>query len=362
MKRSYLIAIIIGAAFLVWIALGLIFSPGGEQQSAQNGGKGDAQAELVGVRVAKLTAKPRRTAIVIRGRTEAKRAVRVRAETAGVVAALPAEKGQPVKKGDTLCKISVNARQARLDEAKALVEQRRLEYDAARKLAAKGYRSETQAAGTKAAYDAARAQLKQMQVELGNTDIVAPFDGVFDDRDVEVGDFLAVGQSCGLVVQLDPLKVIGQVAEDKVSDLKVGTTGIARLVTGEKTEGKIIFVAKTADEATRTFRVEMEVPNPDRKMRAGVTAEIVVPGQPVMAHLVPSSVISLNDQGVIGVRTVDDSDRVQFHEIKLVDDTAEGLWVAGLPETVRLITVGQDYVTKGQKVRVELDSKSGASS
>jgi len=362
MKRSYLIALIIGAVFLVWIGLGLIFSPNGEQQSAQTNGNGAGQEELVAVRVSKLTAEPRRTAIVIRGRTEAKRAVQVRAETAGVVAELPVEKGQPVKKGDTLCKISVNARQARLDEAKALLQQRWLEYDAARKLAAKGHRSETQAAASKAAYDAAKATLKQMEVELGNTDIVAPFDGVFDDRAVEVGDFLAVGQPCGLVVQLDPLKVMGQVAEDKVSSLQVGSTGLARLATGEKAEGKIIFVAKTADEATRTFRVEMEVPNPDLKMRSGVTAEILVPGQPVMAHLVPSSVISLNDQGLIGVRIVDDNDRVQFEQVKLVDDTPEGLWVSGLPEMVRLITVGQDYVTRGQKVRVELDSKSGASS
>ncbi|MGX1196749.1 efflux RND transporter periplasmic adaptor subunit [Parvibaculum sp. MBR-TMA-1.3b-4.2] len=361
MKRSYLIALIIGAVFIVWIGLGLIFG-NDDSQTAQKDGSAGAQEELVGVRVIKLTAQPKRTSIVIRGRTEAKRAVKVRAETAGNIADLPVEKGQFVKKGDTLCKISVNARQARLDEARALVQQRRLEYDAARKLAAKGYRSETQAAGTKAAYDASKAQLKQMEVELGNTNIVAPFDGIFDDRDVEIGDFLAVGQPCGLMVQLDPLKVTGQVAEDKVSNLQVGTTGMARLVTGEKVEGKIIFVAKTADEATRTFRVEMEVPNPDRKMRSGVTAEIVVPSQPVMAHLVPSSVISLNDQGVIGVRTVDNDDRVQFYEAKLVDDTPEGLWVSGLPETVRLITVGQDYVTKGQKVRVELDSKSGASS
>lgn len=362
MKRSYLIALIIGAVFLVWIGLGLIFSSDGSSTAAQNGKNGDAQEELVAVRIVKSTAAQKRTSIVIRGRTEAKRAVHVRAETAGVVADLPVEKGQRVTKGDTLCKISVNARQARLDEAKALVQQRWLEYDAARKLAAKGHRSETQAAGSRAAYDAAKAQLKQMQVELDNTDIVAPFDGIFDDREVEVGDFLAVGQACGLVVQLDPLKVTGQVAEDKVSDLRAGTTGLARLVTGEKKEGKIIFVAKTADEATRTFRVEMEVPNPDHKMRSGVTAEIVVPGQPVLAHLVPSSVISLNDQGVIGVRTVDENDRVQFHEVRPVDDTPEGLWVAGLPATVRLITVGQDYVTQGQKVRVELDSKSGASS
>jgi multidrug efflux system membrane fusion protein len=199
-----------------------------------------------------------------------------------------------------------------------------------------------------------------MEIEVGQTKILAPFDGVFDARPVEVGDYMRVGDVCGLVVELDPLLVAGQVSEDKVSALDIGVPGKARLVTGEEVEGRIHFVAKTADPATRTFRVELEVPNKDFSIRAGITAEIVVPGTEVLAHRIPSGVIALNDSGVVGVRTVNEEGRVAFTAVRLIDDTPEGLWVSGLPRTVTLITVGQDYVTEGQKVEAVQANKVGA--
>jgi membrane fusion protein, multidrug efflux system len=199
-----------------------------------------------------------------------------------------------------------------------------------------------------------------MQVEMGQTKIKAPFDGVFDSRPVEVGDYMRVGDTCGLVVELNPLLIVGQVAEDRVASLQIGEVGNARLVTGETAEGTIRFVAKTADPATRTFRVELEVPNEDLSMRSGVTAEIIVPGKEIMAHRIPSGVITLDDNGVIGIRTVNANQQVEFKRVTLVDDTPDGLWVTGLPEKITLITVGQDYVKEGQKVEAVTGNQVGA--
>lgn len=348
LHRSQFVAIAIAAAIALWFLTGLV---GGSGSGAEDAAKADAAATpLAQVRITTSTATTRRGVVLIRGRTEAKRAVEVRAETQGTVAALPVEKGARVAKGETICAISLNARDAQLAEAVALARQRKLEYDASRQLAEKGYRSPTQAAASKAAYDAAQARLKQMQIEVGQTKVVAPFAGTLDGRPVEIGDYLRTGDVCGLVVDLDPLLVVGQVAEDKVGALGVGMKGSARLVTGETVEGTISFVARTAEAATRTFRVELEVPNPEFAMRAGVTAEIAVPGTEVLAHRIPSSVIALDDKGEVGVRTVDEENRVRFNKVQLIDDTPDGLWVAGLPKTVNLITVGQDYVKEGEKV------------
>lgn len=361
LHRSHMIAIGIAVAIALWFATGIFTgneSTGPELTAAEQDAASNA---AVRVRVMESTATLRRGSFIIRGRTEAKRAVEVRAETQGTVAKLPVEKGERVVKGDVLCELALNARDAQLAEAQALVRQRRLEYDASRQLAEKGYRAPTVAAGSKAAYDAAQARLKQMEVEVGQTKIRAPFDGVFDGRPVEVGDYMRVGDVCGLVVELNPLLIVGQVAEDRVASLQIGEPGTARLVTGETAEGKISFVAKTADPATRTFRVELEVPNEDLSKRSGVTAEIVVPGQEMLAHRIPSGILSLDDNGVIGIRTVGADERVEFKRVTLIDDTPEGLWVTGLPEKITVITVGQDYVKEGQKVEPVAGNQVGAS-
>lgn len=359
LHRSHYIAIGIAVAILLWFATG-IFNSGGNGNGLTAAQEEAANAVVPRVRVTESQATMRQSYITVRGRTEAKRAVHVRAETQGQVIELPVEKGQPVKKGDLLCRLQINARDAQLAEARALVQQRKLEYDAARQLAEKGHRAPTAVAGNKAAFDAAQARLKQMEIELSQTKIVAPFDGIFDDRPVDIGDYMRTGDVCGLVVELNPLLVAGQVSEDRVGAMQIGTPGTARLVTGETVEGRIHFVAKTADPATRTFRVELEVPNPDFRMRAGITAEIIVPGQEVLAHRIPSSIIALNDKGTVGVRTVTDEDRVAFQPVQLIDDTPEGLWVAGLPDKVTIITVGQDYVIEGQQVEAIPANQVGA--
>ncbi|MDO8839208.1 MAG: efflux RND transporter periplasmic adaptor subunit [Parvibaculum sp.] len=360
LHRSHLIAIGIGVAIGLWFISGLFGGSNGDINEMTAAERDAANAIVPQVRVVTSTATARQGTVAIRGRTAAKRAVEVRAETQGTVSELPVEKGARVKAGEVLCGINLDARDAQLAEAKAMARQRQLEYDASRQLAEKGYRAPTAAAASRAAHDAAQARLKQMEIAVAQTRLVAPFDGIFDDRRVEVGDYLRVGDVCGLVVELDPLLVIGQVSEDRVSALRIGLPGRARLITGETAEGTVSFVAKTADPATRTFRVELEVANPDFGMRAGITAEIIVPGDEVQAHRIPSSVIALDDKGVIGVRTVDKDSRVKFNAIQLVDDTPDGLWVSGLPHTVTLITVGQDYVIEGQKVEAMPTAQLGA--
>ncbi|MEP2828803.1 efflux RND transporter periplasmic adaptor subunit [Parvibaculum sp.] len=360
LHRSHFVAIGIAVLIALWFATGIFSGKENTGSSLTAAEQDAANTEAARVRVAESTATMRRGSIIVRGRTEAKRAVEVRAETQGTVAKLPVEKGERVSEGDVLCELAPNARGAQLAEAQALVKQRQLEYDASRQLAEKGYRAPTVAAGSKAAFDAAQARLKQMQVEMGQTKIKAPFDGVFDSRPVEVGDYMRVGDTCGLVVELNPLLIVGQVAEDRVASLQIGEVGNARLVTGETAEGTIRFVAKTADPATRTFRVELEVPNEDLSMRSGVTAEIIVPGKEIMAHRIPSGVITLDDNGVIGIRTVNANQQVEFKRVTLVDDTPDGLWVTGLPEKITLITVGQDYVKEGQKVEAVTGNQVGA--
>ena len=360
-KRSYVLATVIALILAVWILSGQFGSPSDEVASDEAAAANeDAQvaagAGIQTVRARVFEAQPVSRDIVIRGRTEPVRAVEVRAETSGTVTRLPVEKGEYVSKGDLLCGLSVNARGARLAEAKALREQRWLQYDASQKLAAKGHRSETQAAADKAAYDAAVAQVRQMEVEMSYTRITAPFEGVLDNRFVEIGDFLSISQPCATVVDLDPILVVGQVSERDVDKLTMGSVGKARLISGQTLEGVVRFIAKTAEQETRTFRVELAVPNKDASLPAGITAEIIVAADAVTAHLMSPAFLVLNDQGTIGVRMVGADNTARFQPVSILEDSNDGVWVGGLPRKATVITVGQEFVRDGQTVDVTLET------
>ena len=106
------------------------------------------------------------------------------------------------------------------------------------------------------------------------TTIDAPFDAVLQDRSVEIGDYVQSGDAVAFVVDTDPMIVVGEVNEREVHSLAVGNPGTARLVDNTTVEGTIRYLAPVADENTRTFRVELAVPNPDGTLRAGMTAEL----------------------------------------------------------------------------------------
>lgn len=321
-----------------------------------------AGQDEVSVLTKTITPESWRDEIVIRGRTEAERKVIVRAETSGAVAETPAELGALVENGAVLCRLNVDARQAQLAEARAALAKAELDYKAAVKLNEDGFRAETGVAAAKANRDQAAAAVERAALDLEKTAIKAPFEGVFDKRHVEVGDFMAVGDPCATVIQRSPFLVIGAVSEQDVSKISKGDRGVARLATGETLEGEVRFVSSAADPATRTFDVELEVPNEDGALRDGVTAEFTVFAKERNAHRVPRSALVLNDDGDIGVRAVGPDGVVVFFPVRLIGETMSGVWVSGLDGGVTLITRGQEYVSEGQAVTAVPDKNSDARS
>ncbi len=293
-----------------------------------------------------------RAEILIRGRTEAERKVVVRAETPGVIEQTPAILGSQVKQGEALCVIATDARAAQRAEARAALAKAKLDYDAAVRLNQEGFRAETGVAAAKAALDFANANAERATLELNKTKITAPFDGIFDKRHVEEGDFVGIGDPCGTVIQRSPFLVTGAISEKDVAKIAIGDRGTANLATGETVDGVVRFIASAADPATRTFDVELEVPNPDGKLRDGVTAEFTVFAAERQAHHIPRSSLTLGQDGNIGVRAVTNNNVVAFHPVQLLGEDPDGVWISGLEATVDVITRGQDYVQAGQTVDV----------
>jgi len=332
-------------------------------------------------------------AVVVRGRTEAVRQVDVRAETSGRIVNAPLRKGAMIAEGETMCRLDPGTRQialddamarateararlpeaeARLAEAEARLVEAEINDRAAARLSEGGFASDTRVASTTAAVEAARAGVQSAKSgvsgakagvqsadagvasarnELTKLEIAAPFAGLLESDTAELGALLQSGSLCGTIIQLDTIKLVGFVPETLVDRIAVGARAGAELSSGRQVTGLVTFISRSADPLTRTFRVEIEAPNADLAIRDGQTADIAVQSDGQNAHLLPQAALTLDDDGQLGVRTVD-AGRAGFTPVSVVRDTLDGIWITGLPQQSEVIVVGQEFVTDGVAVDV----------
>ena len=308
--------------------------------------KAEAVPEAI---VMTVTSQPHQLTIEAKGRTEPDKSVTVKAGTTGNVVSTPVAEGNFVKKGTLLCGLDIEARNARLKEAEAQRNAARIDFEAAQALTAKGLAPKNREASAQANLDAAEAAVNTARVELGKTQIRAPFDGIFETRLAEAGDFLAPGAACGVLVDMSPVIVSFEVAETEASSLKVDMPGTATLADGRSFPASLRYVSRTADGATRTFRVEAVLETGDAVVAAGVTASVTIPVGSVEATQISPALLTLSDTGELGVRFVDNG-AVRFASVEVIDENPSGAWVTGLPQTASVIAMGQDYLSEGVKV------------
>lgn len=352
MRRSWIIASLIAVGAAAWIVSGLPFGDANEPSAPEaTEPKAEDQRPPPAVRVTTVMAQPLDNTLALQARTLADRNVTIRAEIDGQVEEVLVERGDRVNRGDVLARVAVEERQARVAEAEAFVTQREIEFNAADTLNRRGFAADTARAEAEARLAEAQAHLELARLQLEKTVIRAPFDGMVDRRYIEVGDYLDIADSVVQLVDLDPIRVRGEVSERRLGQIQLGVIGSARLLDGREMTGPVTFIGRVANENTRTFPVEIELPNADGRIIEGITAELRMPVRRVMAHRISPSLISLSDAGVLGVKAVGEDSRVAFHPVDVLADSPEGIWLGGLPEALRLIVVGQEYVRPGQLVR-----------
>ncbi|WP_338723038.1 efflux RND transporter periplasmic adaptor subunit [Devosia sp. XK-2] len=308
-----------------------------------------ASAPLQSVRIQRFTAQSMPVEVPLRGRTQAKATVTAVAETAGTVDVVHVTKGQRVDVGDPLCTLDQGTRAAAVAQAEAALAQAQLNFDTNADLRERGLAAANSATAAEVALAQAQAGLDNAKAELDRTEIVAKVAGLVQDPVAVAGTMLNVGSPCATIVQLNPIVFTGMVPEAHIGLAKTGLEATIKTVTGQSVEGEVTYVSSVADNATRAFPAEIEIPNDDFAIRDGVTAEAIVNIGTTPGHLLPQSVLTLNDDGILGVRTVEDG-VVVFYPITIVSDTREGVWVTGLPLISDIITVGQENVNAGQAV------------
>lgn len=302
------------------------------------------------VRVRTQSSEPVLRTIVVNGKTAPARVVELSAETDGRVEYLGAERGANVNRGEIIVRLDQRDRRARLAQAQATVKQREVEYEGRLKLKSASYVSEAQLQEAVAQLETARAEQTRAELDLEYMNIRAPFGGALQSRVVEVGDFVKAGDPVATFVDNRRIIVSANVSEFDAHYVDVGDTAEARLATGEAVQGRIRYVAPVADEATRTFDVELEVDNSDGALRIGGTAELRIPAEQVLAHRISPSLLTLDDAGNVGVKIVNDDGLVEFVKADIALSTNDGIWLTGLPQDATIITVGQGYVANGALV------------
>ncbi len=353
-----IVTILIGAVALVAAVIGIReLMPDGDQIATVRaetiptldklmGGTQDVRDGMKVV-VRRSVAEVRPLYLSLTGRVEAARNVTVKAETSGTINTAPAQEGRIVEKGALLCGLDIEGRGARVRVAQAELAQKQKAFDAMLELAAGGYATEQRLATAKAGLDAAQAALDLARSELAKTQIRAPFRGVFESRMAGVGEFLGPGGSCGVVVELDPVLVIADAEERHATQIRMDAPAKLKLSDGAEAQGRVRYIARTADPATRMFRVEVEIPNPKNAIPVGRVAEVRIQTGQGDAHKVNPSLLTLDEQGRIGVRYLDVGGLVSFAPADIVDEAADGTWIAGLPREALIVAEGQENVRPG---------------
>ena len=296
-RQTYITAFLTLLLASVWMISGMLSDKGFEI-------KAKSELETISsVTVLKSTAQKHAKKIKVSGVTEADKLIKIRTEVSGTVVSRPVKQGQFVKKDQLICQL----------------------------------------------YNAGRTSYPKVN---------APFDGYLETFSVKEGDYLNIGAVCATIIDPDPMRLVAEVSEKEISLVKAGAKAFAKLITGKRIGGIVSFVSTSANKGTRTFRVEIEVENSDRSIRDGVSAEIVILGSEILAHKISPSILMLGDAGELGIRTVSETNQVEFNPIQILEDTIEGIWISGLPEQTRIITIGQEYVFQGQTVNVKETSSS----
>src|SRR5436190_4267969 len=324
MKAARIAAVGVVVAAVAWIASGHLFP----HETAESRAAIQPEAQPVKpfrVSVIEARVEPRRRTLVLSGRTEADRKMMLMARADGTITELKVRRGSHVKEGDIIAVLSDEAREARVLQAKAMLLQRRTELAAKMKLVEQGTMPKLEAVNLETQYKAAEAGLAAAEAERERSVIRAAWAGIVNEVPVEVGQAVLsmMGKDIAQIVSIDPMLAVVEVAERNLNGMHVGDAAEIRLVTGNKATGKVRFISKSASASTRTYRVDVEIPNADGAIPDGITAEVAFPLTPVAASRVPRSALTFSSAGDLGLRIVDANSKVAFTPVSVVEDQQE---------------------------------------
>lgn len=348
--RSKWIAILLVLLLVGWMGSGYVTGSADEEPQTAT-----TQKQATSVAVLPSVAQDVQLVLSAEGQSEPDRISRVQAEAPGQVLSVSAERGDFVEAGQELGRLDSKTFTAQFAQAQSQLEQATRDLDNALALQERGIATEDRVTQARAAKAAAEAAVTAAQEQIDNTVVRAPFAGRLNDIALNVGEYVNGGDEVAEVLDNDPLTVVIQVPQQALSRIETGQTAQVAFITGEERAGRVSFIGGNADQQTRTFRVEVTVENPQSVMPAGLSARVILPTGTARGHFISPAILSLGTSGELGVKTVDDADRVVFSEVSIVRAQTDGIWITGLPDNADIITVGQGFVQAGDLVAPQVE-------
>jgi len=410
MKKPIIISFIIFLSVTGWFLSGQISISGENIQNELNSQNIDENNNIIieknnslKVESKVIYAEEIVQSITLQGQTMHNRTIDVKSETTGNIINKNYKRGKIVTSNELLVEISIEDRQEllnsytkdleRINKEILINEQKKdnsilktkeqiklfeIEYQSAKQLIDKGLSSksklslasfnlanaksnlrdielnyQSQFANLESQIANIKSKIKKITIDIDNTKISSPFEGIINDSYVELGDYVRPGDVLFSLVDLNPIKIQGYLSETDVNNIMIGTQAAVRTSNSITKTGKITFISPTAETATRTFEITVEANNDDLLFKSGITASIKIRGSSIKAHKISPSILTLQDDGTVGIKAIDGNNKVVFYPIKKEIDTIDGMWVSGLPDEVKLIITGQEYITVGQTVEIE---------
>ena len=352
MNRSVILSICLAIIATIWVLSGSFSSSEDLSEENESSELEATEKSLPNFKVKVQTrfAEKMQDQIVLQGAMEAAREIEIRAETQGIIDKIHARKGDQLQSGQAILSLAINDREARLEKAKAELRVSQTELASSKSLRDKKMISENQHQQNIADVVASEAEVKEIEVEIKQTNISAAFKGVLNDVHVELGDFVSPGSSIATLVDQDWVTITAQVPQQHIAKIRVGQDVEATLLNGVKLTGKINYISSSADLATRTFLIEAKAENIADVKYFGQSARVRIYLGERLAYLLSPSLLNLSNDGDLQVKILDQEKRVISQNVTMIRSDNEGLWLAGLPERIELITVGQGFVSDGETV------------
>ena len=188
--------------------------------------------------------------------------------------------------------------------------------------------------------------------EFNKIALMAPFNGIILDGHKIEGELVTPGSSVYEIIDLSRIKIVGYLNENEIKGINIKNK-VEVSILDKIIEGTIDYISPIADYNTKTFEISVIFDNLDLSIRDGLSAELKIYKEKIKVHQISPSVLSLGDDGDIGIKVLNQDNEVIFKEIVIIEDTSDYMLISGLEDKENIITVGQQYVSSGDKVETE---------
>ncbi|PIF06605.1 MAG: efflux transporter periplasmic adaptor subunit [Draconibacterium sp.] len=261
--------------------------------------KGSEEAKVVNVKVTNLQPITFEHFVEVNGEVEAENNVDVSPEASGIIKEIYVTEGQWVNSGALMAKLNTDVLQRSIEEIEIQLSLATTNYKRLKTLWEQNIGSEMQLLQAKNNKESLEKKIESLQSQIAMAKIKSPISGIVDDVYQEKGNIASPQVPFAKVVNLKQLKIYGNVSESYLTKVHTGDKVIVSFpAIDRKMEATIRQIGNTIDPNNRTFRIRLNINNPDRLIKPNLIAVIRIRDYKAEnAIVVPSLLIKQNFKG-----------------------------------------------------------------